>query len=527
MIDEHRNTPYPRAAAATPPDRSSPVAISGAGPVGLAVALGLARTGIRSVIIEKKTHLDPHSRATLILPRTLEIFQQWGVLDELLATGNQVPHVRLREPDHDHQILHVNFTKLADETASMFALALPQDRTERLLLDAVEATGLVDVRFATELLGFEQDTTDVRLRTRTGHTETTQTTSYLVGADGAHSRVRGQLGVELAGKTYPTQALLADVRIDPALDRTDEWPTILNHRGIVVAIRFGNRVWRIIEQAVDERLNGPALDEHIVTLAQHLFGPGSVEILWHSVYHKHERRAHRFRYGRITLAGDAGHLNSPAGGQGMNSGIQDAHNLVWKLAAAAAHPAADSDALLESYSEERTSLIRRHVQPATDLAERFQTARPHRRVALVRTLDTLFGFGQSAGAMTRRFSMLDVHYEQSQLLHGRNNALGRRVPDAVAQDGERIYPKMPNGALLYTGDPTQPRALAKELDLPLVEGDIAALTRFFDRDRYLALIRPDHIVGAIVDPTKPDHAQFTMALGRHHSSDCKASHRGS
>ena len=264
-----------------------------------------------------------------------------------------------------------------------------------------------------------------------------------------------------------------------------------------------------------------------MTLAQHLFGPGSVEIFWHSVYHKHERRAHRFRYGRITLAGDAGHLNSPAGGQGMNSGIQDAHNLVWKLAAAAAHPAADSDALLESYSEERTSLIRRHVQPATDLAERFQTARPHRRVALVRTLDTLFGFGQSTGAMTRRFSMLDVHYEQSQLLHGRNNALGRRVPDAVAQDGERIYPKMPNGALLYTGDPTQPRALAKELGLPLVEGDIAALTRFFDRDRYLALIRPDHIVGAIVDATEPDHAQLTMALGRHHSSDCKASHRGS
>jgi 2-polyprenyl-6-methoxyphenol hydroxylase-like FAD-dependent oxidoreductase len=195
-----------------------------------------------------------------------------------------------------------------------------QDRTKRILLDAVEATGLVDVRFATELLGFEHDTTGVHLRIRTGDTETT---SYLVGADGAHSRVRDQLGVELAGKTYPTQALLADVRIDPDLDRTDQRPTILNHRGIVVGIRFGDRAWRIIEQAVDERLSDAAMHDHIVSLAQELFGPGPVEVLWRSIYHKHERCAHRFRHGRITLAGDAGHLNSPAGGQGINAGIQE------------------------------------------------------------------------------------------------------------------------------------------------------------------------------------------------------------
>ncbi len=210
--------------------------------------------------------------------------------------------------------VHINFTKLADQTAAMFALAIPQDRTERILLDAIGATGLVDVCFATELLSFEQDTTGVHLRTRTADTETT----------------------------------LADVRIDPELDRTDEWPTILDHRGIVVGIRFGDQVWRIIEQAVDERLSGPALDDHIVTLAQELFGPGSVEVLWRSAYHKHERCAHRFRHGRITLAGDAGHLNSPAGGQGMNSGIQDAHNLAWKLPAVVTIPDADVDALLES-----------------------------------------------------------------------------------------------------------------------------------------------------------------------------------
>ncbi len=400
----------------------------------------------------------------------------------------------------------------------MFALALPQDRTERMLLDAVAATGLVDLRFDTELLGFDHDTTGVALRTRTRDTEATLAVSHLVGADGAHSRVRGQLGVELDGKTYPTQAMLADVRIDAALDRSDEWPTILGHRGVVVGIRFGDRVWRIIEQAVDERLDGPALDDHIVALAQELFGPGAVEILWRSVYHKHERRAERFRYGRVVLARDAGHLNSPAGGQGMNSGIQDAHNLVWKLAAALTDRSADADALLESYSQERTSLIGRRVQPVTDLAERFQTARPHRRVALVRALDALFGFGGSTGAMTRRFAMLDVPYQQSRLLHGRHTGLGQRVPDALTDDGQRIYPQMPEGGVLYAGDPTRPRALADQLGLPLVEGDLALLTRFFDREHYVALIRPDHIVGAVADPTQPDHTPFSAALGRHQTT---------
>jgi 2-polyprenyl-6-methoxyphenol hydroxylase-like FAD-dependent oxidoreductase len=487
--------------------------------VGLCVALGLARAGVRSVVFEKKTQPDPHSRATLILPRTLEIFKQWGVLDSVLATGNRVPHVRLREPHNDHQILHIDFTKLVDETATMFALAIPQDRTERILLDAVQASGLVDVRFGTELLGFEQDNTGLRLCTRAGHAETA---SYLVGADGAHSTVRGQLGVELAGKTYPTQALLADVRIDADLDRTDEWPTILNHRGIVVGIRFGNRIWRIIEQAVDARLNGQALHDHIIELAEQLFGPGSVEVIWRSTYHKHQRCAHRFRHGRVTLAGDAGHLNSPAGGQGMNSGIQDAHNLAWKLAATLTHPAADTEALLESYSEERTSLVRRRVLPMTHIVERFQTARPHRRVTLVRTLDSLFGFGHSGGALTRRFSMLDVSYKHSQLLHGRSKGLGHRVPDVLGEDGQRIYPKMPAGAILHTGDPTHLRTLAADLDLPLVNGDVAALTRFFDRDHYVALIRPDHIVGAVADPTIPDHTQFTAAMGWLQSCEDKA-----
>ncbi|OLT02305.1 hypothetical protein BJF90_29565 [Pseudonocardia sp. CNS-004] len=489
-----------------------PVAIAGAGPVGLATALGLARAGVRSIVMEKKARLDPHSRATVILPRTLEIFRQWDVLDPLLERGNRVPHVRLREPDDDHQILHIDFTKLVDDTAAMFALAIPQDRTERVLVDAVEATGLVDVRFDTEVLAVEQDSAGVRLRSRTGGTDRSETVDYLVAADGARSTIRGEIGVELVGRTYPTRAMLADVRIAPELDRTDEWPTLLAHRGIVVGIRFGDRVWRIIEQAADETLDGPAVHDHIVALAEELFGAGPVEVIWHSVYRKHERRAPRFRYGRVLLAGDAAHLNSPAGGQGMNSGIQDAHNLAWKLAAAVRDPGAHADALLESYSEERTSLVGRFVQPMTDVLERFQTARPHRRIVLTRALEAFVGMGRSSGTLTRRFSMLDVRYGPSRLLSG--HGVGRRVPDAVTDDGRRLYGAMPSGAILWAGEENAAKALASSLGLPAVHADLAALTRFFDREEYVALVRPDHIVGAVADPATLEHEQFAAAMGR-------------
>ncbi|WP_082681384.1 FAD-dependent monooxygenase [Nocardia jinanensis] len=494
----------------------TPVVISGAGPVGLSLALGLARAGVHCTVLEKKEKLDPHSRATLILARTLEIFDQWGVLDRFIAAGNVVPHARLREPTSEQNILHVNFTKLNDISATAYALALPQNETERILLDAVRGTGSVDIRFSTELVGFTQlDDGGIRYRARDEHgIETDGTATYLVGADGAHSTVRRQLGIELKGKTYPTQARLIDVRVAPEHDPAGEWPVLLDRRGIVVGIRFGNRVWRIIEQAVDPNLDAAALETHIVELTSELFGGPPEEIIWQSTYRKHERCATRYRSGNILLVGDAAHLNSPAGGQGMNSGVQDAHNLAWKLARCVLTHVVDSDALLDSYAEERRSLIRRRVLPATDVAERFQAARPHRRITIVRTLDKLFDFAHASGAITKRFAMIDVPYLESPILRRSRSRIGQRLPNTIDSFGQRIFDRINHGALLWAGEEHEtPRELADQLNIPILNGDMAELTRFFDRDRYLALIRPDHIVGAIADPHAVDHSQFHRALG--------------
>ncbi|MGI8772381.1 MAG: FAD-dependent monooxygenase [Acidobacteriaceae bacterium] len=490
----------------------SAVLIVGAGPTGLSLALGLARSGVGSIVLERKPQLDAHSRATLILPRTLEIFSQWGVLDRFLTEGNRVPHIRLRLAPEGKQIVHFDFTYLTNDTPTPFALALPQNKTERLLLEAVTATGMVDVRFETEVLGFEEDSSGIRLRVRSPEGERDIRGGFLVGADGAHSIVRETLGLELEGKTYPTRALLADVRVRPDKDQTEFWPALLDE-GLVVGIRFGAGIFRVVADAVDESVDEQTIDAHVDQLVQRLFGAPATETIWRATYHKHERCAPRFRVGRVLLAGDAAHLNSPAGGQGMNSSIQDAHNLAWKLALAATEDEADIDALLDSYAEERRGYVKHQVQPTTNLMERFESAPTFLRERLVWWGDKLFDVGGSAHAITRRVSMLDVTYDRSALLKPDKSPIGSRVPDVIGGNGLRSLGDQWSAVVLHAGCEAAARELASALKIPMLEGDVAELVKFFGRDCFVTLIRPDRIVGWLGDAGTVDIEACAAALG--------------
>jgi 3-(3-hydroxy-phenyl)propionate hydroxylase len=380
-----------------------PVVIAGAGPVGLTLALSLARGGVRSLVLEKKQELDVHSRATLLVSRSLAHFEKLGVLPAFLAQGQRTETIRILRSTDRRPILSFDFAPLGDRTTTPYVLALSQDRTERILLNSVIASGMVEVAFADAFERFEQQGAAVLVTSATGRKILT---SFLVGADGAHSAVRGQLGWSLEGKTYPTRAVLADVRIAPEADNTDGWLADLDAASFTIAIRFGENAWRIIEAAVPDDVT----DDMLVARAQErtsaLFGTHAWRATtWTAAYRKHERRSPHYASGRVILAGDAAHLNSPAGGQGLNVGLADAEELASALLEALT---ADDRVpqLLRDYERQRIATFDDQVRGFTDNLEMMESA-----PAWLRRLGfSMIGILRAAGLEKRvaaKLSMLD------------------------------------------------------------------------------------------------------------------------
>lgn len=433
------------------------VVIAGAGPVGLGLALGLSLHGIPCLVLDKKQALSPHSRAPAIHARTLEILQAWGALEAFLEEGTFLQELRFWLVGCEDPVACLDLNAMAPLTAVPGLLVLPQDRTEAILLDRIRALGMADVRFGHTLAGFQQDDVQVTVAiTSQDGVPYTVTTRYLVGCDGAHSTVRERLGWLLEGKTYPTRLMLADVRLSDA--RNDlPWP-----RGQVTAetLRFALRIepdlWRIISTIRDGESEAAAVSQAaIAERVDALFGAGPFVTVWASTFHIHCRTSPHFRLGRVLLAGDAAHLNSPVGGQGMNAGIQDAHNLAWKLARAL--EGGQAEALLASYEAERRPAILRSVDRFTDLLTRFALlAGPNLRSASARLARMAITHPRVMARLAPKFGMLDVRYGPSPILVGNGRWIGARAPDGDLRDAlgqpSRLYDHVAREAVLLLFD---------------------------------------------------------------------------
>ncbi|MEU1552053.1 FAD-dependent oxidoreductase [Streptomyces scabiei] len=342
----------PATTPATTP-HSTDVLIVGAGPTGLALAVDLARRGVGALLVERADALFPGSRGKGMQPRTLEVLDDLGVLDAVRAAGAPAP-VGMVWSEGGRQGEHRMFDVSEPTEAEPYQgpWLVPQWRTQRILLSRLRDLG-GDVAFGRELTALTQDADGVTASFTAGPEVRAR---YAVAADGGRSTVRRLLGIGMTGETVdPSPTLVADLRI-PALDR-DNWhlfPPSGAHGFMALCPLPGTEDFQLAAgfpdpgAAVDLSLDGIRT---LVAARSHLAPEDVTEVGWASDFRPRAALADRFRAGRVFLAGDAAHVHSPAGGQGLNTSVQDAYNLGWKLGAVVCGEA--RDALLDTYEEER------------------------------------------------------------------------------------------------------------------------------------------------------------------------------
>ncbi|MFF2194983.1 FAD-dependent monooxygenase [Streptomyces sp. NPDC058157] len=333
------------------------VLVVGAGAAGLALGVDLARRGVRALVVERDGRLFPGSRGKGIQPRTMEVFDDLGVGDAVRAAGGPYP-VGMIWRDGERVGEHAMWDPAESEEGSPYhePWMVPQWRTQEVLFARLVELG-GRVAFGRELTGLAQDAEGVTAGFADG---TTVRARYLVAADGGRSTVRRLLGIGMTGETVdPNPVLVADVRIS-GLDR-DHWHIFPGAEGegfLSLCPLAGTEDFQVSAQMPAAAEEGrPAIDlslaglRAVVAARSHLEPADVTEVRWASDFRPRAALADRFREGRVFLAGDAAHVHSPAGGQGLNTSVQDAYNLGWKLAAVLSGAAPEG--LLGTYEEER------------------------------------------------------------------------------------------------------------------------------------------------------------------------------
>ncbi|GAT33492.1 2-polyprenyl-6-methoxyphenol hydroxylase [Terrimicrobium sacchariphilum] len=415
---------------------SSPadVLIVGAGPVGLSAALWLAQAGVKVRIVDRLAAPMRQSRAAIIHSRTLEHFERMGIVEDFLSAGVKVHGVNVMG-EGNTTLLHPRLDKLP--TAYPFMLGLDQSHTEAILARRLAGCG-VRVERGTEFLAYDERdaAVSVRLRIASGGLEAASF-RYVIGADGAHSAVRAAMKLQLEGETLDSVWITADVKI--SWERPpDELFAYLGRSGMIFIAPLNDDRWRVILNVSGMTMRDAeklGLSE-IEAIIQDRFGSRipMYDPVWISPFGINTRLSPAMKKGRVFIAGDASHVHSPVGGQGMNTGIQDAINLSWKLASVL--HGNGGEGLLSSYQIERHGNARKlleRVGPATRMADLHSSLSIEVRNHLIRFV----GLVGMDNAMAETVSMLNVAYRDSAIveeghlgwLSGAPHA-GERAPEA-------------------------------------------------------------------------------------------------
>lgn len=503
------------------------VVIVGAGPTGLSLACQLIRYGINFVVVEKNEGITPFSKALGVHARTLEIYEQLGLAPQALAKGIIAGKVRMLESGKI--VGEVDLSNIGQGLSSYpFMLVLEQSENERLLYQYLRTQG-ADVRWKTELESFSQDESGVTVRVRTSRGETQVIEAkYLAGCDGPRSLVRHQLGLSFAGSTFERLFYVADVRIDWKYSHDALHVCIAEHGVVAFFPMPGEKRWRIVGAFPEghEKDEGEVLYEEIEARIKEE-AELELEITrvdWFSTYKVHTRHVERFSSGRCFLAGDSAHIHTPAGGQGMNTGIQDAYNLAWKLALVLKGAARKQ--ILDSYNEERLPNARRLLQTTDRMFN--LAAGTDWLVNLIRTtiFPPLAKFILSIDTVKKKFfpliSQIGITYRESSLSsHDGDRTFeikaGDRLPYFLL-DGQSVYDKLraPKFHLLTFSDGQSNNAgdygkaadelgsnYADLLDHCLVPLSPQIAETFGADNPFQVFLRPDNYIAYISSDTSP------------------------
>ncbi|MEU0002770.1 FAD-dependent monooxygenase [Streptomyces sp. NPDC006314] len=479
----------------TPEHTTARVIVVGSGPTGLLLAGDLATAGVPVTVLEKRPPgICNLSRAFVLHARTLEQLDARGVADDLEAAGQPLDRLRL-------------FGRLAVDLAGLpsrfnHLLVLPQYEVEKVLERRAVAAG-ADFRYETELTGLRQDADGVTVEARgpEGRTETFGA-AYVVGADGMRSAVRQAIGLPFPGRSVIRSVVLADVKL------AEQPPALLTVDAVGDAFAFlapfGDGYHRVIgwhrgRDVPDDRPLDLAEVKEITRLA---LGRdfGMHDARWMSRFHSDERQAPAYRVGRAFLAGDAAHVHTPAGGQGMNTGLQDAANLSWKLAAVAGGHA--DPELLDSYQAERHPIGRAVLRSSGGIVRLAMAKRPWTLAARAALTAFLHTVGPARRKVAGQVTGIGYRYPAPR---GTHRLTGARVPDVALAGGGRLYEALRGGRfVLITPEPFAAGP---------GHADRLAVTHWTSDHRTTVLVRPDGYAAWVAGAAAP--AEIGAAVTRH------------
>ncbi len=498
------------------------IIIIGAGPTGLSLACQLTRHGIDFVIIDKNEGVTPYSKALGVHARTLEIYEQIGLAVKAVEKGTVAGKVRMLESGS--LVGEVDLSNIGEGLSPYpYMLVLEQSENERLLYEYLQSYDR-EVLWQTELESLTQDDEGVMacVRSSDGESQIIEG-KYLVGCDGPKSPVRHALGLSFEGSTFERLFYVADVQIDWAYSH-DALHVCLARNGVVAFFPMrGEKRWRIVGAFPEghEKDEGEIIYEEI---EQRIKEEAELEldishVNWFSVYKVHTRHVEKFSAGRSFLAGDAAHIHTPAGGQGMNTGIQDAYNLAWKLAFVLRGCAGEQ--ILDSYNEERLPNARRLLETTDRMFD--LAAGKDWLLGVIRTtvFPPMAKFILSFDVIKKRFfpliSQIGINYHDSSLSdHEGDEKFAVKAGDRMPYfrvDGKSIYDNLrePKFHLLtFTdreGDYQREWSEIESGCVQLLDHHVIPLNQhvtesFGVSDPFTVLLRPDNYIALIFAETR-------------------------